>query len=243
MSKIALVTGASRGIGAAAALALAQQGLDIAVHYHQNRQGAEQTAERCRALGVRAELFTCNVADSAAVDQMCSEIRSRLGVPLVLVNNAGVDSFGLLTDTTDAEWRRVMGADLDGVFYCCRALIPGMVHEKYGRIVNISSMWGISGASCEVAYSAAKAGVIGLTKALAKELGPSGITVNAVAPGVIHTDMNARHSAETMAALCEETPVGRLGEPEDVAAAVAFLASEAAEFITGQVLGTDGGFL
>lgn len=243
MSKIALVTGASRGIGAAAALALAQQGLDIAVHYHQNRQGAEQTAERCRALGVRAELFTCNVADSAAVDQMCSEIRSRLGVPLVLVNNAGVDSFGLLTDTTDAEWRRVMGADLDGVFYCCRALIPGMVHEKYGRIVNISSMWGISGASCEAAYSAAKAGVIGLTKALAKELGPSGITVNAMAPGVIHTDMNARHSAETMAALCEETPVGRLGEPEDVAAAVAFLASEAAGFITGQVLGADGGFL
>lgn len=243
MSKIALVTGASRGIGAAAALALAQQGLDIAVHYHQNRQGAEQTAERCRALGVRAELFTCNVADSAAVDQMCSEIRSRLGVPLVLVNNAGVDSFGLLTDTTDAEWRRVMGADLDGVFYCCRALIPGMVHEKYGRIVNISSMWGISGASCEAAYSAAKAGVIGLTKALAKELGPSGITVNAMAPGVIHTDMNAHHSAETMAALCEETPVGRLGEPEDVAAAVAFLASEAAGFITGQVLGADGGFL
>lgn len=243
MLQTALVTGASRGIGAATAQALAQQGMDIAVHYHHNRQGAEQTAERCRALGVRAELFTCNVADSAAVDQMCSEIRSRLGMPLVLVNNAGVDSFGLLTDTTDAEWRRVMGADLDGVFYCCRALIPGMVHEKYGRIVNISSMWGRSGASCEAVYSAAKAGVIGLTKALAKELGPSGITVNAVAPGVIRTDMNARHSAETMAALCEETPVGRLGEPEDVAAAVAFLASKAAGFITGQVLGADGGFL
>ncbi len=243
MSKTALVTGASRGIGAAAALALAQQGLDIAVHYHQNRQGAEQTAEHCQAFGVRAELFACDVADSAAVAQMYSEIRSQMGTPLILVNNAGVDSFGLLTDTTDDEWRRVMGADLDGVFYCCRAVIPGMVHEKYGRIINISSMWGVSGASCEAVYSAAKAGVIGLTKALAKELGPSGITVNAVAPGVIRTDMNARHSAETMASLCEETPVGRLGEPEDVAAAVAFLASEAAGFITGQVLGADGGFL
>lgn len=243
MSKIALVTGASRGIGAAAALALAQQGLDIAVHYHQNRQGAEQTAERCRALGVRAELFACDVADSAAVAQMYSEIRNKMGAPLILVNNAGVDSFGLLTDTTDDEWRRVMGADLDGVFYCCRAVIPGMVHEKYGRIINISSMWGVSGASCEAVYSAAKAGVIGLTKALAKELGPSGITVNAVAPGVIRTDMNARHSAETLSVLYEDTPVGRLGEPEDVAAAVAFLASDAAGFITGQVLGTDGGFL
>lgn len=243
MSKTALVTGASRGIGAATAQALAQQGVDIAVHYHQNRQGAERTAERCRALGVRAEPFACDVADSAAVAQMYEEILDRMGAPLILVNNAGVDSFGLLTDTTDAEWRRVMGADLDGVFYCCRALIPGMVHEKYGRIINISSMWGVSGASCEVAYSAAKAGVIGLTKALAKELGPSGITVNAVAPGVIRTDMNARHSAETMAALCEETPVGRLGEPADIAAAVTFLASEAAGFITGQVLGADGGYL
>lgn len=243
MSQTALVTGASRGIGAATALALAQQGMDIAVHYHQNRQGAERAAERCRSFGVRAELFACDVADSAAVAQMCSEIRRQLGTPLILVNNAGVDSFGLLTDTTDAEWRRVMGADLDGVFYCCRALIPGMVHEKYGRIVNISSMWGISGASCEAVYSAAKAGVIGLTKALAKELGPSGITVNAVAPGVIRTAMNDRHSAETMAALCEDTPVGRLGEPEDVAEAAAFLASKAAGFITGQVIAADGGYL
>lgn len=243
MARVALVTGASRGIGAAAALALADLGMDIAVHYRQNAQAAAETVRRCRAAGVRAEPFACDVSDSAQVAQMCADIRERLGAPLVLVNNAGVDSFGLLTDTTDDEWRRVMGTDLDGVFYCCRALIPGMVHEKYGRIINISSMWGISGASCEVVYSAAKAGVIGLTKALAKELGPSGITVNAVAPGVIRTDMNARHSADTLEALCAETPVCRLGEPEDVAAAVAFLASERAGFITGQVLGTDGGYL
>lgn len=243
MAKTALVTGASRGIGAAVAVALAEMGMDVAVHYHQNRTGAEQTAARCRALGVRAQLFACDISQSAAVDRMCAEIRDRLGAPLILVNNAGVDAFGLLTDTTDAEWRRVMGTDLDGVFYCCRALIPGMVHEKYGRIVNISSMWGVAGASCEAVYSAAKAGVIGLTKALARELGPSGITVNAVAPGVIRTDMNARHSAETMAALCEETPLGRIGEPQDVAAAVAFLTSERAGFITGQIIGADGGYL
>lgn len=243
MAKTALVTGASRGIGTAVAVALAEMGMDVAVHYHQNRTGAEQTAARCRALGVRAQLFACDISQSAAVDRMCAEIRDRLGAPLILVNNAGVDAFGLLTDTTDAEWRRVMGTDLDGVFYCCRALIPGMVHEKYGRIVNISSMWGVAGASCEAVYSAAKAGVIGLTKALARELGPSGITVNAVAPGVIRTDMNARHSAETMAALCEETPLGRIGEPQDVAAAVAFLTSERAGFITGQIIGTDGGYL
>lgn len=243
MAKTALVTGASRGIGAAVAVALAEKGMDVAVHYHQNRTGAEQTAARCRALGVHAQLFACDISQSAAVARMCAEIRNRLGAPLILVNNAGVDAFGLLTDTTDAEWRRVMGTDLDGVFYCCRALIPGMVHEKYGRIVNISSMWGVAGASCEAAYSAAKAGVIGLTKALARELGPSGITVNAVAPGVIRTDMNARHSAETMAALCEETPLGRIGEPQDVAAAVAFLASERAGFITGQIIGADGGYL
>lgn len=243
MAKTALVTGASRGIGAAVAVALAEMGMDVAVHYHQNRTGAEQTTARCRALGVRAQLFACDISQSAAVDQMCAEIRDRLGAPLILVNNAGVDAFGLLTDTTDAEWRRVMGTDLDGVFYCCRALIPGMVHEKYGRIVNISSMWGVAGASCEAVYSAAKAGVIGLTKALARELGPSGITVNAVAPGVIRTDMNARHSAETMAALCEETSLGRIGEPQDVAAAVAFLTSERAGFITGQIIGADGGYL
>lgn len=243
MRQLALVTGASRGIGAACAYALAAQGMDVAVHYHRSREAAEETASRCRGLGVCSRTYGCDVSDSAQVEQMGIQLRQQMGAPAVLVNNAGVDAFGLLTDMTDAQWRRVMGTDLDGVFYCCRALIPGMVHEKYGRIVNISSMWGISGASCEAAYSAAKAGVIGLTKALARELGPSGITVNAVAPGVIRTQMNARHSEETMRQLREETPVCRLGEPEDVAAAVAFLCSEQAGFITGQVLGADGGYL
>lgn len=243
MAKLALVTGASRGIGAAIAETLAREGLDVAVHCRANRAGAEETVRRCRELGVQAQAFFCDVSDSAQVERLRNGIHSTMGDPLVLVNNAGVDAFGLLTDTTDEEWRRVMGTDLDGVFYCCRAFIPAMVHEKWGRIVNISSMWGIAGASCEAVYSAAKAGVIGLTKALARELGPSGITVNAVAPGVIRTDMNARHSAETMAQLREETPLCRLGKPEDVAAAAAFLASEQAGFITGQVLGTDGGYL
>ena len=241
MAKVALVTGASRGIGAAAALALAQTGMDIAVHYHQNASAAAETVRRCRSAGVRAEMFACDVSDSGQVERMCAEIRERLGAPLVLVNNAGVDAFGLLTDTTDDEWRRVMGTDLDGVFYCCRALIPGMVHAKYGRIVNVSSMWGISGASCEAAYSAAKAGVIGLTKALAKELGPSGITVNAVAPGFIETDMTAAMPQAAKDAMMPTIPMQRLGQPEDVARAVAFLASDEAAYVTGQVLAVDGG--
>ena len=156
---------------------------------------------------------------------------------------AGIAQVKLFTDTTDEDWRRMMAVDLDGAFYTCRAVLPGMIHRKYGRILLVSSMWGQTGGSCEVHYSAAKAGLIGLTKALAKEEGPSGITVNCVAPGVIDTDMMASFTAEDKAALAEETPVGRLGTAEEVAKLLLYLAGEDAGYITGQVFGVNGGLV
>ena len=179
------------------------------------------------------------LAGRAAVEELF-----RLAGPVdVLVNNAGIAQQKLFTDVTEEDWRRVFAVDVDGVFRCCQCALPHMIHEKAGSIVNISSMWGQVGASCEVAYSAAKAAVIGLTKALAQELGPSHIRVNCVCPGVIDTEMNAALGADTMDALREETPLGRIGAPEDVAAAVSFLAGEESSFVTGQILGVNGGFV
>ena len=165
------------------------------------------------------------------------------GTPDLMVCYAGVARQELFTQTSPESWRSLMGVNLDGVFHCCQAVLPGMLHRKAGKIITLSSMWGQVGASCEVAYSAAKAGVIGLTKALAKELGPSGITVNCVAPGVIDTEMNAALDPETKAALGEETPLGRLGTPRDVAEAICFLAGPGGDYFTGQVLAPNGGFV
>ncbi len=161
----------------------------------------------------------------------------------VLVNNAGISSQKLFTDITDDEWKRTIGVNLDGVFYCCRNALPYMIRQKSGAIINIGSMWGEVGASCEVHYSASKAGVIGLTKALAKEVAPSGVRVNCIAPGVVMTDMMSDFDDTTIEELKDETPLGRLGTPEDIAAAVLFLASDDASFITGQTLGVNGGFI
>lgn len=204
---------------------------------------AEVLAEELAALGVPVKVYVCDVAQREQVQAMTAAFLRDFDRIDVLVCNAGIARQELFTDITEASWREVMGVDLDGVFYCAQAVLPDMLHRKAGKIITLSSMWGQVGASCEVAYSTAKAGVIGLTKALAKELGPSGITVNCVAPGVIDTEMNGNLPQDIKDELAEETPLERLGTPEDVAQAVWFLASSAGDFFTGQVLAPNGGFL
>ena len=243
MPTTVLITGASRGIGAACARRFARDGWSVAVHYYKSEAEALALAEELRAAGAEAVPVRGDLSDPAQAARAVEAAQAALGRLDALVCNAGVAlPVQLLTDTTDDQWRRVMGTDLDGVFHTLRAAVPGMVSRKRGAIVTVSSMWGVTGGSCEAPYSAAKAGVIGLTKALAKELGPSGIRVNCVAPGVIQTDMLGNLTAADLAALAEDTPLGRLGTPRDVAEAVAFLASDRAAFLTGQVIGVDGGF-
>ena len=234
MQKKALVTGSSRGIGAAVARALAGSGWRVTINYIQSREKAEALAAELGTEAVRAD-----VSDSAQVQAMFDAA----GPFDLLVCNAGIAWSGLLTDMTDSEWRRIVDVNLGGVFNCCRAAIPHMVHEKRGCILCMSSILGVYGGSCETAYSATKGGIIAFVKGLAKELGPSGIRVNCVSPGVIDTKMNAPLGPGTMEALREETPLCRIGTPEDVAEAVAFLAGDGARFITGQVLGVNGGFV
>ena len=236
---VVLVTGGSRGIGAAAVRAFHARGCRVAFCYEKSAQAAAALEEELP--GVRG--FAADVSDPDSVRGLFAAVEQALGAPDILVCNAGVAWQGLLTDMTDADWRRVLDVDLSGAFYCCRAALPAMIHNKWGRILLVSSMWGQVGASCEAAYSAAKAGVIGLGRALAKEVGPSGVTVNCVAPGVVETDMMAGFSAEDKAALAEETPLGSLGSPEQVAKAILFLASDDADYITGQVLGVNGGLV
>lgn len=241
MKETALVTGASGGIGRAVARRLARGGYRVMLGYHRNEKGALSILEELRRAYGReaAEMMRADVSDAGEVDGL---FRAAGNVDL-LINNAGIAQQKLFTDLTEEDWDRMFAVDVRGVFLCCRRALPYMIHEKRGCIVNVSSMWGQVGASCEAHYSAAKAAVIGLTQALAKELGPSGIRVNCVAPGVIGTEMNAGFAAETMERLREETPLCRIGSPEDIAAACAFLASPDAGFITGQVLGVNGGMV
>ena len=241
--KAALITGGSRGIGAACARLFAQQGYGVGIVCRKAKDQAEALAKELAALGVPVKVYVCDVAQREQVQTMTAAFLREFGRIDVLVCNAGIARQELFTDITEASWRKVMGVDLDGVFYCAQAVLPDMLHRKAGKIITLSSMWGQVGASCEVAYSTAKAGVIGLTKALAKELGPSGITVNCVAPGVIDTEMNGNLPQDIKDELAEETPLERLGTPEDVAQAVWFLASSAGDFFTGQVLAPNGGLI
>lgn len=241
MQKTAIITGGAKGIGRAVSLAFARAGYAVAVLYHTSEAAAEALVREIETDGGRAAAIPCDVRDSASVQNAVDAVRKDLGKIDVLVNNAGISEQILFTDITDEKWADMLAVHLTGAFYMTRAVLPDMLHEKSGRIVNIASMWGETGGSCEVHYSAAKAGLIGLTKALAKELAPSGITVNAVSPGAIDTDMMRRLGAETCRAVAEDTPMERLGTPEEVAAAVLFLAGERTGYITGQILSVNGG--
>ena len=243
MRQVALVTGASRGIGRGIALELARQGWDVCVNYLQRQQAAQETAAIIRDLGQNAAVVRADVADGGAVEAMARQAERELGPISLLVNNAGIAGQMQFQDITDEQWNRYLAVNLGGARNAIRAVLPWMLSEKRGCIVNISSIWGLRGASCETAYACTKAALIGLTRSLALELAPSGIRVNCVAPGVIDTDMVQVLGRETLRDLAEQTPLGRLGTPEDVAHAVAFFASDRASFLTGQVLGADGGFI
>ncbi len=240
--KTAVITGGARGIGAEICRAFAKAGYAVIINYNTSEASAEVLKSELTENGFTADIFRADVSQSHEANALIKFAVDTYGSVDVLVNNAGVAHFGLFTDMTDCEYRHIMSVDLDGTFYACRSAAREMIKNHSGTIVNISSMWGIVGASCEAAYSAAKAGVIGLTKALAKELGPSGIRVNCIAPGVINTEMNRRLSPDDISALSGETPLCRIGEPCEVAEAVLFLASDKASFITGQTLSVDGGF-
>lgn len=242
MNKTALVTGGARGIGAAICRELANMGYNIAINYNSSCEASQSLKTELSQITC-VNVYKADVSDSVQVDEMLKAIGKDFGGVDVLVNNAGIAEQALFTDITDDMWQRMIGTNLTGTFNCCRSALPYMINKKNGVIVNITSMWGQVGASMEVHYSAAKAGVIGLTKALAKEVGLSGVRVNAVSPGVVLTDMMAQFSQEDKDALKEETPLNKLGSPEDIARTVAFLCSDKAEFITGQVIPVNGGFV
>ncbi len=242
LNKTVLITGASRGIGAACALEFAKNGYRVIVNYNKNRKAAESVCSKIRELGGVCMLVRADVSKFKQVERMFGEAQAFGGVD-VLVNNAGMAQTAMLCDTTPELWKKMFATNVDGVYHTCLMAARTMVQKKCGSIINVSSMWGMVGASCESAYSATKAAVIGFTKALAKELGPSGITVNCVAPGMVDTDMNGHLSIEDIDAICDETPLGRVATPQEIAKVVCFLASQSAGFITGQVISPNGGLV
>ena len=243
MKKVALITGSSRGIGRAEARKLAADGYAVCINCIEREDKAQELVKELVSKGYEAMYYKADVADPAAVNAMVRACEDKLGKVTLLVNNAGIAKQCLFQDMTPEYWKRMFDVNLNGAFNTIQAVLPNMLHEHAGCIVNTSSIWGLHGASCEVAYSSTKHALIGLTRSLAQELAPTNIRVNCVAPGVINTDMVQVLGEETLKMLAEDTPVGRLGTPEEIASIVSFLASDAASFITGQVICADGGFM
>lgn len=240
-NRVALVTGGSRGIGKSICLELAEAGYDIVTCYTSKSAEAEETVAACKAFGVNAAAYQANVANEADVTELFAQLKTQFGRIDVLVNNAGITKDDLLLRMSEEAFMQVIDVNLKGAFLCCKAASKMMLKNKYGRIINISSVVGLGGNAGQANYAASKAGLIGLTKTIAKELGGKGITANAVAPGFIQTDMTDQLSEGAQNFWEERIPRKRLGKPEDVAAAVRFLASEEADYISGQVLAVDGG--
>lgn len=243
LKKHVLITGTSRGIGRSTALLFAGKDYHVFLNCRHSAQELEKVKKEIDSMMCGScEIVMGDVGNPQDVRKIFERINKTCRRLDVLVNNAGISHIGLLSDMSDDEWNEVMQTNLSSVFYCCRAAIPGMVSEKQGRIINVSSMWGVSGASCEAAYSASKAGVCGLTRALAKELAPSNIPVNAIACGVIDTAMNAQLSEEERKALVYDIPAGRFGSPDEIAKII-WDTANAPEYMTGQIIGVDGGYL
>ena len=243
MYRVAVVTGGSRGIGAACVEKFAAEGYCVVFFSRAETQAAQSLAQRLQAKGLNVRHMACDVSDGAAVAEAFRKIDQLYHRVDVLVNNAGISLIRQFQDTAIEDWRKLFSVNTDGVYHCIQGALPLMLRRRQGAVVNVASMWGQVGASCEAAYSATKASLIGLSMALAKELAPSGIRVNCVSPGLIDTDMNAKLSESDLAALCEEIPLGRMGTPVEVAEAVYFLASERSAYITGQLLGVNGGLV
>ena len=243
MSKTVIVTGASKGIGATTAIHFAERGYNVVINYNNSYQSAKLLTTSLKSRGFSVIQIKADVSNRMETDLLIKETIDKFGSIDILVNNAGISQIGLIDEIDDYDAQRIFDVNLKGVYNCCRSVTPYMVNQKYGKIINITSMWGQVGASCEVAYSASKAGVIGLTKALAKELAPSNITVNAISPGLIETSMNANVSIDDLNSFVEDIPLGRIGNTSDVANAVLFLANDSSDYITGQIIGVNGGYV
>lgn len=239
MSKTVVITGASGGIGSAAATLFLEKGYNVVLGYNSNPESAEEIAEKYD----NAIACKCDVRFKEETDCLIETAVEKFGSVDVLVNNAGVAQQKLFTDITKEDYDLIFDVNMRGTFNCCQSALKYMINQKSGSIVNISSMWGISGGSCEVHYSASKSAVIGLTKALAKEVGLSGVRVNCIAPGMIDTKMNAEYGEDVFDEIRDETPLNRIGKPEDVAQAILYLSDEVSSFVTGQVLSVDGGLI